>query len=74
MKNTHKVPAKQWRKWSAPAQEVFNGLYAEMLAQPDFFTHPNDLLLKRHWPTTAWNAAWRAADLVDGQSGTLVAS
>jgi hypothetical protein len=67
--NKHKVPVRQWRKWSATAKTVFNGLYAIMRANQLAFLHPKQESLSRQkWGTVAWNAAWIAADEVDGRN------
>lgn len=64
--NTHKVPAKQWRRWSAQAKAVFNELYALTLANQGIVTHPKAAKMPpEHWATIAWNTAWLAADAVD---------
>lgn len=66
MRNLHKVPQRQWRKWGARARETFNGIYANMLQNPDHFRHPK---AKKEdpifWSTTAWNSAWIAAEWVE---------
>lgn len=65
MKNKHKVPVKQWRRWSIVAQGVFNEVFSEMLRDQCQLLHPQAAVAKReHWRTTCWNAAWIAADAV----------
>lgn len=65
--NTNKVPQKQWRKWTNQAREVFNSVYSQMRRDQAMFQHPNAKRQPReHWNTTAWNAAWTAADAVMG--------
>jgi hypothetical protein len=67
-KNKHAVPKKQWRKWSTAARQMFNGTMANMRPKMQWvFLHPDALPRPTlHWQTTRWNAAWLAADLVDG--------
>lgn len=61
--NTHRVPPKQWKKWSQRAQIVFNELYEAMRKNQTIFTHPKaDVIPDKHWSTIVWNAAWVAAD------------
>jgi hypothetical protein len=61
--NRHKVPQRQWRKWSLAGRKVFNELYSAMAQNQWTFLHPHqDKISKRLWKTTAWNAAWIAAD------------
>lgn len=67
-RNRHDVPAKVWMRWSAKAREVFNAVYRTMGDQ-SLFLHPKATPAKReHWSTTRWNAAWIAADAVDGRA------
>jgi hypothetical protein len=66
MSNDYRVNPRKWRKWSIVAQGTFNKTYALMRDNPDLFRHPKDLpISKRFAGTTAWNAAWLAADHVD---------
>ena len=61
--NPYHVPQRQWRKWSPKAREVFNELFSTMVQNQYAFLHPQqDRISKRMWRTTAWNAAWIAAD------------
>ena len=63
--NKHKVPKRQWLKWGLNSQEVFNGLYEYMDENQHLFIHPHTILIpKEYWNTTAWNAAFMAAELV----------
>lgn len=43
--NPHKVPKKQWQKWSVAAQGMFNEIYEKAPGQD----------------VERWNRAWRAA-------------
>lgn len=68
MKNIARVPKKQWSKWSAAAQKVFNALYTFMMENEKLMLHPKQEIPKAyHWKTTCWNSAWIAADAVDGK-------
>lgn len=62
--NVHKVPAKTWSKWTVAARLLFNDVYSRIYDMGRVFYHP-DLAPahtgERH-ATTAWNAAWEAAD------------
>jgi len=66
--NKHKVPTRQWTKWSNHARKVFNNVYQSMRPTMQFaYTHPMAAPVpKKHWDTTRWNAAWTAADSADG--------
>lgn len=64
--NRYRVPLKQWTKWSQRAQDLFNAVFSAMQNNQSLFQHPkapdmNDV----YWKTTAWNAAWVAANTVD---------
>lgn len=66
--NRYKVPLEQWKKWSRSAQTVFNAVYFQMKKQR-IFTHPKASKIPRNqWDTTRWNAAWIAAEAVDGKA------
>jgi len=63
--NLYKVSASQWKKWPDIAQRVFNETYGVMLENQRLFFHPKAPALEvNFWKTTAWNAAWTAADAV----------
>ena len=63
--NRNHVPLRQWRKWSSLARRVFNETYGAMMANPEHYWHPmSERVGKKLWKTTAWNAAWIAADAV----------
>jgi hypothetical protein len=63
--NRYKVPLKKWRKWNVVARRVFNETYSSMSENQNLFLHPHqDKISNRMWRTTAWNAAWIAADAV----------
>ena len=61
--NRHKVPLRQWRKWNVAARKVFNEVYGTMAQNQWTFLHPHQgKISAKMWKTTAWNAAWIAAD------------
>lgn len=67
--NTFKVPLKQWRKWTPAARKVFNEVYDTMVNNQGLFQHPKTAAVPQaQWTTTAWNAAWIAADAVVGEA------
>lgn len=66
MRNRYKVTQRKWRRWSDVARGVFNRTYSTMKENPSLFRHPKDPVRSNSWGrTTAWNAAWIAADNVD---------
>jgi hypothetical protein len=66
MTNKYKVQKKKWRRWSEQAKGVFNSVYSAMITGQQYMTHPKTARVPRwQWRTTAWNAAWIAADAVD---------
>lgn len=61
--NHYEVSKRQWNKWPDICQRVFNQTYELMLYNPALFLHPGqDAPRDEYWTTTAWNAAWTAAD------------
>lgn len=68
VKNKHKVPLKQWNKWSNHARRVFNTMmYSLRPSIQHIFLHPDAPVAKKeHWNTTRWNVAWTAAEAVKG--------
>jgi hypothetical protein len=67
VENIYFVPKRQWRKWSDTEQRLFNGMYQTMLDQ-QLFKHPLGATQSDEcWKTTAWNAAWMAADLLKAE-------
>lgn len=65
MANKYKVNKRRWKKWSPLARKVFNETYFLMKRNRDVFLHPKAVAPSQaHWKTTAWNAAWIAADAV----------
>lgn len=61
--NKFNVPKSAWRKWPDVCQRVFNMTYEYMNGTPKAFVHPKAAAVpQEHWNTTAWNAAWIAAD------------
>lgn len=69
--NLHKVPKSPWKKWSAEAQNIFNEVYELMKTNQNLFSHPKAAVQQAEfWDTTAWNAAWTAADAVNKYTRT----
>lgn len=65
MENIFKVPKSQWKKWSPLSRAVFNDVYCAMYEAQWMFLHPDAKInIHEHWTTTAWNAAWTAAQAV----------
>jgi hypothetical protein len=63
IRNANLVPKAQWRKWGPEARHVFNEVYATMAHNVRLFMHPKQKPpTVEHWQTSAWNAAWTAAD------------
>jgi len=63
--NPFKVQKHQWNKWGYMQRKTFNYLYDFMLSNQSLFLHPKAPAVDEdHWRTTAWNAAWIAADAV----------
>lgn len=75
VKNTFKVNARKWHRWSQKARHVFNEVYDQMVGSPWAFQHPKvagGSIRASQWTTTAWNAAWVAADAADKTGFDLV--
>lgn len=65
MENLFNVPKSQWKKWTPLGRAVFNDVYYAMKEAQEIFIHPEaEVLLPGTWETTAWNAAWYAAQAV----------
>lgn len=66
--NRYKVPVRTWRRWSKAAQKVFNILYESMRPGMQWvYMHPDAPLMDaKHWATVRWNAAWEAANAING--------
>lgn len=63
--NHYRVSKNQWKKWPDIAQRVFNETYGVMCENQGLFEHPKTKAVPpEQWDTTAWNAAWTAADAV----------
>ena len=61
--NKYKVAARKWRNWPDLCQRVFNDVYEMMHDNQTLFLHPKTAwVYEPQWKTTAWNAAWTAAD------------
>lgn len=74
VRNTHKVSRKQWRKWDQQQKALFNGVYEDIKrVGPDLFLHT--VTAQRHisdeeFDVLAWNAAWTAAHVLNGEITT----
>tara|TARA_Y100000780_G_C13645166_1_gene402216 strand:- start:227 stop:373 length:147 start_codon:yes stop_codon:yes gene_type:complete len=45
---------------------MFNHLYDTMAGNQDLYSHPKAAQqIDEYWDTTAWNAAWTAADCIN---------
>lgn len=63
--NIYKVSKKQWKKWNPQEQTLFNELHWYMIENQHLFKHPlGAAQVDKIWKTTAWNAAWMAADIL----------
>jgi|GEM_PF-4746071 len=63
--NKHAVGGEKWNDWHPQAQQTFNYLFEMMTKSVDLFLHPKaPRPSKEGARTTAWNAAWLAADQV----------
>lgn len=65
MVNLYGVSKRQWKKWNEQEQGLFNELFGVMYDNQHLFKHPaTPYQTASYWKTTAWNAAWMAADLL----------
>lgn len=71
--NVHKVPVKQWNKWSVQQRILFNGLHSFMLENSDVVINPAHVekMGKSVWEIISWNAAWMATDFVPNKQGKI---
>lgn len=74
MENVNKVDNNQWKKWNEAGKRMFNNLFDFMKNNQDLFIHPKtEKVSQEQWETTAWNAAWIAADYATEKNpGNLV--
>lgn len=57
------MPKKVWKKWTISGKAVFNDVFEMMTDNQEIFLHPEvQPLPDEYFKTTAWNAAWVAAD------------
>ena len=62
-KNAHKVPRKQWSKWSEAQRHLFNEMYEGLAGMRSIPLAPGlDKLTVRGCNVLRWNVAWIAAD------------
>lgn len=67
--NRYKVAKRVWSKWSKIKRHVFNDVYSSMVGCQRNYLHPSaESVPKKHWETTAWNAAWIAGDCANAAS------
>ena len=65
-RNCYHVQKKVWSEWSKTAQAVFNRSYSFFIKNKETMFHPKAVAPNKvHYRTTAWNAAWIAANSVD---------
>lgn len=65
--NRHRVRKDVWQKWSDHARRVFNLTYETLNGNQLVMTHPHAEKIPHYqWQTICWNAAWIAANAVDG--------
>lgn len=61
--NLYGVSKRQWKKWNEQERKLFNDLFSSMMFEQRIFLHPEAVARSdKHWKTTAWNAAYLAAD------------
>lgn len=71
--NTHRVPSRMWRRWTIVGRHVFNKTYTHMVQNQDVYKHPQaQTVPEEHFKTTAWNAAFIAADICSRGEGALL--
>lgn len=62
-RNRFKVPSARWNRWGDAARCVFNSVMLKMKDDQRLYLHPKtEPMPKVRWQTTAWNAAWIAAE------------
>lgn len=63
--NKHKVPVRNWCKWSVEARRSFNWMF-ENAKRQELFAHTKaNRMPAKHWQVIRWNMAWNAADPVN---------
>lgn len=63
--NIYKVGKKQWKRWNGAERLMFIEVYEHMVNNQDLYSHPKAARqIDEYWKTTAWNAAWIAADFM----------
>ncbi len=66
VKNIYNVDEDRWASWSKKSRKMFNHLYDTMAGNQDLYSHPKAAQqIDEYWDTTAWNAAWTAADCIN---------
>jgi hypothetical protein len=71
--NKFKVKKSVWDEWSSLAQSVFNESFSFFSKNQDKMIHPRAPKIDQAlWKTAAWNAAWVAANCVDGIEAKVI--
>ncbi len=66
--NVNKASKRVWKRWSKQAQRTFNSVFAWVFANQSLMVHPKmKHVATEQWKAIAWNAAFLAADHVDGK-------
>jgi hypothetical protein len=62
VKNKHKVPLRQWKKWGDTGQAIFNAVYEDVLGSQGILIPPKmDKVKPKDWEIIAWNVAFISA-------------
>lgn len=63
VENKHGIAKNQWKKWDEDSRDLFNKVFQYLNNNQELFLHPKTRPVpEKEWKTTAWNAAWIAAD------------
>jgi len=55
------------KHWHKPTKEAFKNLYELLKENPKLVAHYSmEPIPENHWEVVAWNAAWLAADYIEG--------
>lgn len=70
MRNTYRVPKKQWNRWSSQAKEMFNVTYRLIKENAEHLYPPGRCnLIPKELSVLAWNVAWLTAENFDNITG-----
>lgn len=65
VENYYSVNKKQWKKWNDTERQCFIDLYESMIESPWIYIPVEERdTPPAFYETTAWNAAWMAAELM----------